>query len=216
MRQLVFLWDNAVKTRGHRLQFRRVLPARLRVERQVAQRPAKVGRLLGRVSAWRGEVLIAASRASRACVRSALTVMSAGKWPCRMFGAPGILPTRLPSGSARDGCRAWYSFACRTTTRAARASALRCPQRSWQITTLPLAASSIALSHTRFWKTMAIFAIEDDPQNGWDHVSGLSHQRPNVISPWAKRKAVTATQYNTTSLLRTMGTNLGLPPNESI
>ncbi len=29
-----------------------------------------------------------------------------------------------------------------------------------------------ALSHSRFWKDMAIFAIEDDPQDGWDHVSG--------------------------------------------
>ncbi|MBA3482152.1 MAG: bifunctional YncE family protein/alkaline phosphatase family protein, partial [Pirellulales bacterium] len=28
------------------------------------------------------------------------------------------------------------------------------------------------LSRSRFWKEMAIFAIEDDPQAGWDHVSG--------------------------------------------
>ncbi len=34
-----------------------------------------------------------------------------------------------------------------------------------------------ALSHSKFWKEMAIFAIEDDPQAGWDHVSGLSHHR---------------------------------------
>ena len=32
-----------------------------------------------------------------------------------------------------------------------------------------------ALSHTRFWKEMAIFGIEDDPQAGWDHVSGTDH-----------------------------------------
>ena len=68
-----------------------------------------------------------------------------------------------------------------------------------------------ALSHTRFWKEMAIFGIEDDPQAGWDHVSGY-RTTAYVISPWAKRKAVVSTQYNTTSLLRTMEQILGLPP----
>jgi YVTN family beta-propeller protein len=68
-----------------------------------------------------------------------------------------------------------------------------------------------ALSHSSFWKSMAIFAIEDDPQNGWDHVSGY-RTTAYVISPWAKRKAVVSTQYNTTSLLRTMEQILGLPP----
>ena len=58
---------------------------------------------------------------------------------------------------------------------------------------------------------MAIFGIEDDPQAGWDHVSGY-RTTAYVISPWAKRKAVVSTQYNTTSLLRTMEQILGLPP----
>jgi YVTN family beta-propeller protein len=68
-----------------------------------------------------------------------------------------------------------------------------------------------ALSHSRFWKSMAIFGIEDDPQNGWDHVSGY-RTTAYVLSPWAKRRAVVKTQYNTTSLLRTMEQILGLPP----
>lgn len=68
-----------------------------------------------------------------------------------------------------------------------------------------------ALSHTRFWKEMAIFGIEDDPQAGWDHVSGY-RTTAYVISPWARRRAVVSTQYNTTSLLRTMEQILGLPP----
>ena len=68
-----------------------------------------------------------------------------------------------------------------------------------------------ALSHSSFWKSMAIFGIEDDPQNGWDHVSGY-RTTAYVISPWAKRNAVVSTQYNTTSLLRTMEQILGLPP----
>jgi YVTN family beta-propeller protein len=68
-----------------------------------------------------------------------------------------------------------------------------------------------ALSHSRFWKEMAIFGIEDDPQAGWDHVSGY-RTTAYVISPYAKRKQVVGTQYNTTSVLRTMEQILGMPP----
>jgi YVTN family beta-propeller protein len=68
-----------------------------------------------------------------------------------------------------------------------------------------------AISHSRFWKETCIFAIEDDPQNGWDHVSGY-RTTAYVVSPYTKRGAVVSTQYNTTSLLRTMELMLGLPP----
>jgi DNA-binding beta-propeller fold protein YncE len=68
-----------------------------------------------------------------------------------------------------------------------------------------------ALSQSPFWKDMCIFAIEDDPQNGWDHVSGY-RTTAYVISPYTKRGAVVSTQYNQTSLLRTMELMLGLPP----
>jgi YVTN family beta-propeller protein len=67
------------------------------------------------------------------------------------------------------------------------------------------------LSRSRFWKEMAIFAIEDDPQAGWDHVSGY-RTISFCISPYAKRGAVVSTQYNTTSILRTIEQILGLPP----
>ncbi len=67
-----------------------------------------------------------------------------------------------------------------------------------------------ALSRSPFWKEMAILAIEDDPQAGWDHVSGY-RTTAYCISPFAKRKAVVSTQYNTTSLLRTIGQILGMP-----
>ena len=67
-----------------------------------------------------------------------------------------------------------------------------------------------ALSHSRFWQEMAIFGIEDDPQAGWDHVSGY-RTTAYCISPYARRNAVVSTQYNTTSLLRTMEQILGLP-----
>ena len=68
-----------------------------------------------------------------------------------------------------------------------------------------------AISRSKFWPETAIFAIEDDPQNGWDHVSGY-RTTAYCISPYTKRGAVVSTQYNTTSLLRTMEQILGLPP----
>jgi hypothetical protein len=68
-----------------------------------------------------------------------------------------------------------------------------------------------ALSHSQFWKETCIFAIEDDPQSGWDHVSGY-RTTAYVVSPYTKRGAVVNTQYNQTSLLRTMELILGLPP----
>jgi hypothetical protein len=67
------------------------------------------------------------------------------------------------------------------------------------------------LSRSRFWPEMAIFAIEDDPQAGWDHVSGY-RTIAFCASPYAKRGALVSTQYNTTSILRTIEQILGLPP----
>lgn len=68
-----------------------------------------------------------------------------------------------------------------------------------------------ALSKSPFWKETCIFAIEDDPQAGWDHVSGY-RTTAYVVSPYTRRGAVVSTQYNQTSLLRTMELMLGLPP----
>jgi YVTN family beta-propeller protein len=68
-----------------------------------------------------------------------------------------------------------------------------------------------AFSRSRFWKETVIFGIEDDPQNGFDHVSGY-RTTAYCVSPYTKRAAVVHTQYNTTSLLRTIEQILGLPP----
>ncbi len=68
-----------------------------------------------------------------------------------------------------------------------------------------------AVSRSRFWPETCIFVIEDDPQDGWDHVSGY-RTLAQVISPYTRRKVVISTQYNQTSLLRTMELILGLPP----
>ena len=68
-----------------------------------------------------------------------------------------------------------------------------------------------ALSKSKFWLQTAVFAIEDDPQNGWDHVSGY-RTTAYVASPYTKRGAVISTRYNQTSVIRTMELILGLPP----
>ena len=69
-----------------------------------------------------------------------------------------------------------------------------------------------ALSKSRFWASTAIFILEDDAQNGPDHVD--SHRSPGfVISPYTRRGGVVdSTLYNTTSMLRTMELILGLNP----
>jgi YVTN family beta-propeller protein len=68
-----------------------------------------------------------------------------------------------------------------------------------------------AVSRSRFWASTAIFVLEDDAQNGADHVD--SHRSPAfVISPYVKRGAVDSSLYNTTSMLRTIELILGLNP----
>lgn len=68
-----------------------------------------------------------------------------------------------------------------------------------------------AISRSSFWPKTCIFAIEDDPQAGWDHVSGY-RTTAYVVSPYTKRNTVVSTQYNQTSILRTIELILGLPP----
>ena len=87
------------------------------------------------------------------------------------------------------------------------------PRPEAQVADNDLAMGQIveAVSHSKFWTNTCIFAIEDDPQDGWDHVSSY-RTTAYVISPYTKRGAVVHTQYNQTSLLRTMELMLGLPP----
>jgi DNA-binding beta-propeller fold protein YncE len=67
-----------------------------------------------------------------------------------------------------------------------------------------------AVSHSPDWASTAIFAIEDDAQNGPDHVD---EQRSTlyVISPYAAG-GVQHARYTQASVLRTMELLLGLPP----
>ncbi len=67
------------------------------------------------------------------------------------------------------------------------------------------------VSKSRFWAKTAIFVIEDDAQNGPDHVD--SHRSPLlVISPYTRRGIVDSTMYNQSSVLRTMELILGMRP----
>ena len=68
-----------------------------------------------------------------------------------------------------------------------------------------------AISRSTYWKESAIFVLEDDAQNGPDHID--AHRSPLlVISPFSKRQALDSTLYTTSGVLRTIELILGLPP----
>src|ERR1019366_2160484 len=68
-----------------------------------------------------------------------------------------------------------------------------------------------AISKSKFWKETAIFVVEDDAQNGSDHVD--AHRTVAlVISPYTQAGKVDSTMYSTASMLRTMELILGLRP----
>jgi hypothetical protein len=68
-----------------------------------------------------------------------------------------------------------------------------------------------AASKSKFWKETAIFVVEDDAQNGSDHVD--AHRTVAlVISPYTKHHHTDSTLYSTSSMLRTMELILGLTP----
>src|SRR4051794_22534336 len=67
------------------------------------------------------------------------------------------------------------------------------------------------ISHSVIWPYSAIFVVEDDSQDGADHVD--AHRMPAfAISPWARHGAVVHTRYDQESALRTMELILGLRP----
>jgi hypothetical protein len=67
------------------------------------------------------------------------------------------------------------------------------------------------LSQSPIWKESAVFIVEDDAQNGPDHVD--AHRTTAYLaSPYVKRGYVDHTMYSTSSMLRTMELLLGLPP----
>ncbi len=67
------------------------------------------------------------------------------------------------------------------------------------------------ISHSSIWSQSAIFIVEDDSQDGADHVD--AHRIPaNVISPYTKPGAVVSTRYDQVSVIRSMELILGMSP----
>jgi len=67
------------------------------------------------------------------------------------------------------------------------------------------------ISKSPIWKNSAIFILEDDAQDGPDHVD--AHRSICfAISPWIKKGSIDHSFHNTSGCLRTMELLLGLPP----
>lgn len=68
-----------------------------------------------------------------------------------------------------------------------------------------------AISASPIWNTSAIFVIEDDAQDGPDHVD-CHRSTTYVISPWIRQGSIDHQFYNQTSILKTMEMLMGIPP----
>jgi hypothetical protein len=67
------------------------------------------------------------------------------------------------------------------------------------------------ISNSPCWKDTVIFVVEDDTQNGADHVDG--HRSIFLaISPWVKKEYVSKTHTSLASIFKTVNLILGLPP----
>jgi DNA-binding beta-propeller fold protein YncE len=67
------------------------------------------------------------------------------------------------------------------------------------------------ISHSPCWKDTAIFIVEDDPQNGFDHVNG-TRSIFLAASPWIKRQYLSKNHYSLASIFKTVNLILGIPP----
>jgi len=67
------------------------------------------------------------------------------------------------------------------------------------------------ISHSPCWKDTVIFVVEDDPQNGFDHVNG-TRSIFLAISPWIKRQYLSKNHYSLASIFKTVDLILGIPP----
>ena len=68
-----------------------------------------------------------------------------------------------------------------------------------------------ALSHSPYWARSVVFLIEDDPQDGGDHVE--IHRSPClVISPWVKAGYVSSVHYDVPAMFKTITLLLGIGP----
>ena len=67
------------------------------------------------------------------------------------------------------------------------------------------------VSHSKYWKSSAIFVVEDDSQAGNDHVDG--HRAPLLIaSPYVKHRAINDSYYSQINVTKTIEQILGIQP----
>ena len=127
-------------------------------------------------------------------------------------------PPASPSGSRSSTstrptatCRPWSSSACRTTTRTRTRRASPTPRAYVADNDYALGQLVDAVSHSKDWGSTAIFVIEDDAQEGPDHVD--AHRTvAQVISPYTQTGKVDSTFYSQVSVLRTIEQIVGLAP----
>jgi hypothetical protein len=67
------------------------------------------------------------------------------------------------------------------------------------------------VSHSPCWKDTVIFVVEDDAQNGLDHVDGY-RSIFLAISPWVKHEYLSKTHTSLASIFKTVDLVLGVPP----
>ena len=87
------------------------------------------------------------------------------------------------------------------------------PSPAAQVADNDLAVGRIVdtITHSKYWADSAIFVVEDDSQNGLDHVDG--HRAPiQIISPWAKHGVVDSHYYSQITMIRTIEQILGIHP----
>ena len=67
-----------------------------------------------------------------------------------------------------------------------------------------------AVAKSPYAKDTLIFVIEDDAQDGADHVDA-HRSTAFIIGPYVKHGVVDSTRYNTVSMIRTIEDILGIP-----
>jgi YVTN family beta-propeller protein len=87
------------------------------------------------------------------------------------------------------------------------------PNAAAQVADNDLAVGKVVdeISHSKYWKDSVIFLVEDDSQDGIDHVDG--HRAPiQIISPWAQHGTVDSHYYSQITMIRTVEQILGIHP----
>jgi YVTN family beta-propeller protein len=125
-------------------------------------------------------------------VRAQIFIKDVGQWT-RNGRMPNLVLVQLPSDHTRGAT-----------------PEVSTPKAHLADNDLALGQIVEALSRSPFWPRMAIFVVEDDAQNGVDHVDG--HRTVALaISPYVRRGSVDLTFYAHQSMVKTIELMLGLP-----